>query len=104
VATNHGGPVFDEEAGGVGRFARGDGLRMRQGPSAGGLVSLRSRGLVYSGLQAVERPLNGRSETARGAERTGGIFSVGDARFFGSTGGIALAKPIVGMAAVPQAH
>jgi hypothetical protein len=32
----------------------------------------------------------------------GGIFNYGDASFYGSTGGIALAKPIVGMAATPD--
>ena len=32
----------------------------------------------------------------------GGIFAFGDAQFFGSTGGIALNKPIVGMAATPD--
>ena len=32
----------------------------------------------------------------------GGIFSFGDAKFFGSTGGIHLNQPIVGMAARPQ--
>ena len=32
----------------------------------------------------------------------GGIFSYGDAAFYGSTGGIALNKPIVGMAATPD--
>jgi hypothetical protein len=31
----------------------------------------------------------------------GGIFTFGDATFFGSTGGIALTRPIVGMAATP---
>jgi len=31
----------------------------------------------------------------------GGIFSFGDARFFGSTGAISLNRPIVGMAATP---
>ena len=31
----------------------------------------------------------------------GGIFSFGDAAFYGSTGAIRLAKPIVGMAATP---
>jgi hypothetical protein len=31
----------------------------------------------------------------------GGIFSYGDARFYGSTGGIHLVQPIVGMAAGP---
>ena len=32
----------------------------------------------------------------------GGIFSYGDAQFYGSTGSIALNKPIVGMAATPD--
>jgi hypothetical protein len=32
----------------------------------------------------------------------GGIFAFGDAGFFGSTGGLSLAKPIVGMAPVPS--
>jgi len=32
----------------------------------------------------------------------GGIFSYGDAAFYGSTGSIALNKPIVGMTATPD--
>ena len=32
----------------------------------------------------------------------GGIFAFGDARFYGSTGDIALNKPVVGMAATPD--
>ena len=32
----------------------------------------------------------------------GGVFSFGDARFFGSMGGVALARPVVGMAATPS--
>ena len=31
----------------------------------------------------------------------GGIFSFGDAQFYGSSGGIHLNQPIVGMAAMP---
>ena len=34
----------------------------------------------------------------------GGIFAFGDARFFGSTGAIRLAQPIVGMAATPSGN
>ena len=34
----------------------------------------------------------------------GGIFAFGDATFYGSTGGLSLAAPIVGMAASPDAH
>ena len=36
--------------------------------------------------------------------RDGGIFSFGDAHFFGSTGAIHLNQPIVGMAASPTAR
>ena len=32
----------------------------------------------------------------------GGIFTFGDAAFYGSTGGFRLNKPIVGMAATPD--
>jgi hypothetical protein len=32
----------------------------------------------------------------------GGIFSFGDAAFFGSTGSLVLNKPVVGMAATPD--
>ena len=35
-------------------------------------------------------------------ESNGGIFAFGDAHFYGSTGGITLANPIVGMAATPD--
>jgi 3D (Asp-Asp-Asp) domain-containing protein len=34
----------------------------------------------------------------------GGIFSFGDAHYLGSTGGVALNQPIVGMAATPSGH
>ena len=34
----------------------------------------------------------------------GGVFSFGDARFFGSTGALRLTRPIVGMAATPSGH
>ncbi len=34
--------------------------------------------------------------------RDGGIFSFGDAAFYGSTGGLALNQPIVGMAPTPD--
>ena len=32
----------------------------------------------------------------------GGIFTFGDAAFYGSTGNLALVKPVVGMAATPD--
>ena len=34
----------------------------------------------------------------------GGVFTFGDANFYGSTGNIHLNKPIVGMAATPSGH
>jgi hypothetical protein len=34
----------------------------------------------------------------------GGIFTYGDARFYGSTGGITLNKPVVGIAPTPTGH
>src|SRR5664280_2678729 len=34
----------------------------------------------------------------------GGVFSYGDAAFYGSTGGMTLNKPIVGMASTPDGH
>jgi ribosomal protein L24E len=34
----------------------------------------------------------------------GGIFTFGDAGFFGSTGSLALVKPVVGMTATPDGH
>jgi hypothetical protein len=37
-------------------------------------------------------------------EQYGGIFSYGDASFFGSTGGIHLNQPIVGMASTPDGN
>jgi surface antigen len=34
----------------------------------------------------------------------GGVFAFGDARFFGSTGGLTLRRPIVGIATTPSGH
>jgi hypothetical protein len=34
----------------------------------------------------------------------GGIFSFGDAAFYGSTGGVHLNQPVAGMAATPSGH
>ena len=48
-----------------------------------------------------------RTPTARGgwvASSTGGVFTYGDAQFYGSMGGIKLNQPIVGMAATPTGH
>ncbi len=48
-----------------------------------------------------------RTPTARGgwvASATGGVFTYGDAQFYGSMGGTRLNQPIVGMAATPTGH
>ena len=55
----------------------------------------------------LNRPVVGMSDTPDGGgywlvASDGGIFTFGDARFFGSTGAIRLNKPIVGMASTPD--
>ena len=52
------------------------------------------------------QPIVGAATTATGKglwtlARDGGVFSAGDAQFYGSTGGIRLNQPVVGMAATP---
>jgi hypothetical protein len=47
----------------------------------------------------VERTVTGRGNWVVATD--GGVFSFGDAQFFGSTGGIRLNRPVVGMAATP---
>ena len=53
----------------------------------------------------ISAPIVGMDRTADGqgywmVGRDGGIFSFGDAGFFGSAGGMHLNRPIVGMAAI----
>ncbi|HET9692393.1 MAG TPA: hypothetical protein VFP61_14680 [Acidimicrobiales bacterium] len=53
------------------------------------------------------RPVVGAAATPDGAGEwlvagDGGVLTEGDARFFGSTGGISLNRPVVGMAATPD--
>jgi hypothetical protein len=57
----------------------------------------------------LNRPIVGMASTADGqgywlVATDGGIFTFGDARFHGSTGGKALNKPIVGMASTPDGN
>ena len=59
--------------------------------------------------QTLNRPVVGMAATASGngywlAASDGGIFAFGDARFFGSTGGLTLNRPIVGMAVSPTGN
>ena len=56
---------------------------------------------------ALNRPIVGMASTPDGrgywlVASDGGIFSFGDARFYGSTGALTLNRPIVGMAATPD--
>ena len=57
-------------------------------------------GAVHSGAAA---PTDVVGRVGRGAPG-GLIFSFGDAAFYGSTGNLRLAQPIVGMAATPSGH
>jgi ribosomal protein L24E len=56
---------------------------------------------------ALNQPILGMTTTPDGAgywmtAADGGVFALGDAGFYGSTGNIRLAKPVVGMAATPD--
>jgi hypothetical protein len=57
----------------------------------------------------LNRPIVGGARTPSGngywlVASDGGIFTFGDAGFFGSTGAMTLAKPVVGMASTPSGH
>jgi hypothetical protein len=64
----------------------------------------------YGSLLAPPRaPIVGMSATPSGlgywlVASDGGVFSFGDARFYGSTGGLRLNQPIVAMSATPSGH
>ena len=103
----HGRPAAQQADRGHGRHPR------RQGLLAGGLrrghLQLRRRRLLR--LHGRPAPQQARSwawpppPTARGywlVAADGGIFTFGDAAFYGSTGGMHLNKPVVGMAATPD--
>ena len=71
-------------------------------------LQLRRRALLRLDRRHAAQPADrrhGRDTDRRGywlVASDGGIFSFGDARFYGSTGGIKLNQPIVGMAATPS--
>ena len=75
----------------------GGGLRRRH-------LRLRRRPLLrVHGRRCTSPPVVGMASTPDGGgywevASDGGIFAFGDARFFGSTGGVHLTKPVVGMA------
>ena len=73
----------------------------------GGLCALLST--EAAGARTLDRPVVGMTATPDGhgyweVASDGGIFSFGDASFFGSMGGKALVAPIAGMAATPDGH
>ncbi len=73
----------------------------------GHLLLRRCRLLRLGGHHPLNKPIVGMAATPDGGgywlvASDGGIFSYGDAGFFGSAGTIALNKPIVGMAATPD--
>ena len=81
------------------------------------LVTIRGRRAVKSssptqspmGNVALSKPIVGIASTPDGrgywlVASDGGVFSFGDASFYGSMGSTALDKPIVGMASTPDGH
>jgi Glycosyl hydrolase family 26 len=70
-------------------------------------VSPTSARMVVAPLPALNQPIVGMAAAPEEGSywlvaADGGVFSAGDARFYGSTGAIRLNKPIVGMAATPD--
>ncbi len=64
---------------------------------------------LISGPMSLNQPIVGMAATPDGkgywlVAKDGGIFSFGDAVFYGSTGAMTLNKPVVGMAATPDGH
>jgi N-acetylmuramoyl-L-alanine amidase len=71
------------------------------------VVPFGSASLGLNALAAQKTPLVGMAATPDGkgywlVAADGGIFTFGDAAFYGSTGAVVLNKPIVGMAATPD--
>ena len=87
-------------------------LARRRGVLAGGLrrrdLQLRRRRVLrLRGGQPINEPVVGMAASPHGGgywlvASDGGIFSYGDAGFFGSAGSVTLNKPVVGMAASPD--
>ncbi len=65
--------------------------------------------IAQAALGHLNQPIVGMTSTVDGrgywnVASDGGIFSFGDAAFYGSTGAIRLNRPVVGMAATPSGH
>ena len=90
-----------------GRHARRQGLLAGRPPTAGSSASATPASTAPRAACTLNQPIVGMAATPDGkgywlVASDGGIFSFGDAGFYGSTGGIPLNKPIVGMAATPD--
>ncbi len=76
-------------------------------PAANSVVPFGDAALGVNALAGLNAPIVGMAAVPNGqgywlVAADGGIFSYGDAHFFGSTGNIRLNQPIVGMAATPN--
>jgi hypothetical protein len=72
-------------------------------------VSAFGNATAYGSPTQVNQPIVGMSSTPDGhgywlVAADGGIFTFGDAGFYGSTGNIALNQPVVGMSSTPDGH
>ncbi len=70
-----------------------------------GRVRAVSGGVSYAASHTAQAVGVARTVSGRGSwvvAKDGGVFSVGDAQFYGSTGGMKLNQPVVGLAATPS--
>ncbi|WP_200891146.1 hypothetical protein, partial [Acidithrix ferrooxidans] len=77
------------------------------GNTADGVTPVVSPGQLNPAISNLNKPIVGMAATPDGkgywlVASDGGIFTYGDAGFYGSAGAIPLNKPIVGMAATPD--
>src|ERR1035437_6572405 len=76
-------------------------------PAPDSVVPFGGAPLGVHALTSPKAPVVGMAATPDGkgywlVASDGGIFSFGDAQFYGSTGSLSLNKPVVGMAATPD--
>jgi predicted lipoprotein with Yx(FWY)xxD motif len=98
AVTYHGAPLYRFAIDQSPTDANGDGI-----VSFGGTWHVVSLAMSPSAPAVLNKPVVGMAPTADGkgywlVASDGGIFSFGDAVFYGSTGGLSLNKPVVGMA------
>ena len=83
------------------------GLAYRTATADGASYTFTGQGLSATPAMALTLPVVGMASTPDGGgywmvAADGGVFSFGDAHFYGSTGGVRLVEPIVGMASTPD--